>query len=314
MVNLKYSRREKKGAIFAFGLLAFPILQFCVFYLYINFNSLILAFQDTTGAFTFDNFVEVFRGFFSEKNNTLFTPLLRSSLTWLVSMVVTFPASVLVTYALYKKIPGEKFFRIVFYLPQLIGAIVMTTLYKKMVAADGPIFAVLDALNVKTDEMIRTTGLLGNPQTAFVTILFYGFWTGIGGNIIVLTGALTRVPAEIFESAKIDGAGFLTEFVRLAIPLIWPTLSMLIIFNMSGIFMADAGTFLLGGVSSGFLEVSTMGFEIFMIMYNMSISGNQSALVFGYPAALGFVMTVITIPVVLFVRHMINKHTDDIAY
>ncbi|MCL2751269.1 MAG: sugar ABC transporter permease [Firmicutes bacterium] len=313
--RIKYSKREKRGAVVALCLLAFPVFQFLIFYAYINFSSVALAFQDRTGAFTFDNFRKVYENFFKLTGGaSLFTPLKRSLITWSFGMLFLYPFSILTTYALFKKVPGERLFRVVFFLPSLLGVIVMTTLFKKLLAANGPVFELIRLFGIKMDPRVNITGLLGNPKTAFATIIFYGFWSGIGGNIIILTGALSRVPKDIFESARLDGASFMTEFLKISLPLIWPTISMMLIFSMSGIFIADSGTFLLVGATSSFMEVSTMGYEIFMIMYNMAISGNQSALVFGYPAALGFTITAVTIPIVLTVRFLIEKFTDDISY
>ena len=308
----KYSKRDKRNAAFAFALLAFPILQFLVFYLYINLSSITLSFQQENGQIGFDNFVKVWEGFSSLEDDGLLMSLFRSNITWLVGIVLTFPISVLFAYALFKKIPGEMAFRVIFFLPGILGSVVMTTMYRYIVAADGPLLSLLEAIGINLPRDIARDGLLGTSRSAFPTILFYGYWLGLGNNIIVLTGALTRIPKEIFESGKLDGVSFMREFFSLTIPLIWPTLSTLLIFQMSGILTADSGTFLLVG-SGGQAGTSTIGFWLFDYLYRLS-EANAATRHFGYPAAVGLVLTVITIPIVLVARHFLEKGTDDMSY
>ena len=220
MFKIKYSKREKKNALFAFALLAFPILQFLVFYLYINLSSITLSFLESDGTVGFGNFVKVWEGFRSSADDGLQMSLFRSMITWAAGIFITFPLSVLFAYALFKKILGEMAFRVIFFLPSILGAVVMTTMYRYIVAADGPLLSMLTAIGIELPPDILRDGLLGTSSSSFVTILFYGYWLGLGSNIIVLTGALTRIPKEIFESGKLDGVSFMREFFSLTLPLI----------------------------------------------------------------------------------------------
>ena len=74
--------------------------------------------------------------------------------------------------------------------------------------------------------------------------------------------------------------------------------------------MADDGTFLLTGL--GNKDASTGGYYIFSKVYDITQTGNLNAVY--YPAALGLVLTIITVPFVLIVRHFLVKHTDEITY
>ena len=307
-----YTRTEKRGALFALALLAFPIAQFLVFYLYINISSITLAFLQPDNNYGFANFERVFEEFFRSGDGSLSMYVWRSMITWGVGTFLTFPVSILFAYALFKKIPGEMVFRVIFFLPSLLGAVVMTTLYRYLVSATGPLLEVIKNLNIYLPENIFRDGLLGSSDTSFGAILFYGFWLGLSSNIIVLTGALTRIPKEIFEASKLDGTSFMGEFFKISFPLIWPTVSTLLIFNMSSIFVADSGTFLL--VGTGEKEgVHTMGYYMFYVVYRLSETGASDRL-YGYPAAMGLLLTVITIPIVLLFRYIIEKHTEEISY
>ena len=89
-------------------------------------------------------------------------------------------------------------------------------------------------------------------------------------------------------------------------------LPVLDLFQMSGIFTADSGTFLLVG-SGGQEGTSTIGFWLFDYLYRLS-EANADIRHFGYPAAVGLCLTLVTIPVVLFARHFLEKGTDDMSY
>ncbi|MCL2751916.1 MAG: hypothetical protein FWE62_04070, partial [Firmicutes bacterium] len=163
-----YTRQEKRGVIFAYALLAFPIAQFLVFYLYINFSSIVLSFLQPDGKYGFWNFQKIFQHFKLENGATSLTmSVLRSMLTWGISIFITFPLSVLFTYALFKKIPGEMVFRIIFILPSLLGGVVTTRMYSYIVTANGPLLEIAKRLGFEMSGTIYRDGLLGSTNTAF---------------------------------------------------------------------------------------------------------------------------------------------------
>ena len=132
----------------------------------------------------------------------------------------------------------------------------------------------------------------------------------IGGNIVILTGAMTRIPNEIFESASLEGVGVVREFFQLVLPLIWPTLSTLIIYQFGAITTFDFGTYVLFDNTGRFTSVQTMGYYLFLLTYEVS----QFREVPNHPAALGMILTIITVPVVLVLRWAIDKFSDKVEF
>lgn len=302
----KYTKREKRNFPFVIAMLAFPILQFLVFYVYINLQSFVLAFTNVAGNFTLGNFREIIREWSNPSLLSLPDSLIRSMITWGINTVIVFPCTVLFTYALYKKVPGEMIFRVIFYLPSIVGSVVLTTLFRYLL--DGPISSILYELELISSDLYQMGFFYGD--VSFKTILVYGVWIGLCGNIVILTGALARIPEEVLESAKMDGASFFQEFFYIGLPLIWPTVSMLLIYTLAGIFTADNGTYLLTGLGNE--AASTGGYYIFTYVYNVTLTGNTNGVY--YPAAVGLFITLITLPVVLIVRYLLEKHTEDIVY
>ena len=96
----KYSKFEKKDFLFIYLFVLFPVVQFAMFWLYVNASSIGLAFRDGVGNFTLTNFKTVFDSFF--KSGTLFgfrssKSLMRSMILWIVGEGLCFPISLITT-------------------------------------------------------------------------------------------------------------------------------------------------------------------------------------------------------------------------
>ena len=304
-----YSALEKKKFLFVGLLLLFPLAQFAVFYLAVNIESFKYAFTDETGKASLKYIKMIFDEFASESNNNLWHVLFRSFVTWVVGNLIVFPVSIVFTYALIKKVPGEMFFRILFFLPGIIGTVVLASIYRQLVTINGPLQKFLEAMGFDLGVQIRKLGFLDYEKTSFLMVLIFGVWCSLGGNIVVLTGAVTRIPPDIFEYGKIEGVGVWKEFFGIVLPLILPTVSTLFIFSLASIFTADSGTFLLFPQDYDG-SAKTMGYLIFLLSYNVS----KGVEVANRPAALGVVVTVATFPIVLTVRYFIEKYTEDAEF
>ena len=195
-------------------------------------------------------------------------------------------------------------FKVVFYLPSIIGATVTTTLFRALLIHSGPLFQLIDKLGLLTPE-VQESGLFAD-KTAFLMVIIYSIWTCVGINMILFYGAMRRIPSEIFESADIDGAGFFRQFKSLVVPLIWPTISTLIVFSLSGMFITYSTVMILCPNEP---EASMIGWYIVQWTTN---GGSRSQL--NYPAAVGLAFTVVGLPFVLIVRWLLNKISATVDY
>lgn len=295
--------------MFAYLLILFPVAQFLVFWVFVNASSIALAFQDDFGKLTWNNFETVKNAFVYQDQFgiNLKDSLVRSWILWLVGEGICFPISLITTYVLTRKIAGHYIFRICYIVPSLMGAIIWTLLIKEMVRGEGPITLLVKSFGLDPYSLAGTEGLLWDEATAFATIVSVRAVMGFVGNNAVLTGAYTRVPTELFESAELDGAGFFTEMFRIAIPCIWPTICTLLTFALCSIFTCDYNVYLFTN-GQGNNETSTIGFQLFNLTYQLK-EGNAS---YGYPAALGVVLTMITLPVVLAGKALLERMSENV--
>ena len=305
-IKKNYSRLERRDFLFAYLVVLFPVAQFLVFWLFVNASSIALAFQDGVGDFTFLNFKTVYNAFIDKDmlGINLGKSLGRSFLLWIIGEGFIFPVSLITTYVLTRKILGHYIFRIIYIIPSLMGAIIWTLLIKEMLSYSGPITKMLISMGADLPFGAKKNGLLRHEDTAFISLVLVRSVMGIVGNNAVLTGAYTRVPDELFESAELDGAGFFTEMFRIAIPCIWSTICTLLTFSLCSIFTCDYNVYLFTDGTGGY-ETSTIGFQLFNLTYRLSTGSGSTG--YGYPAALGFVLTLMTLPVVLSGKALLEK-------
>ena len=291
---------------FIICMLAVPVAWFIVFYVVVNFNSIILAFRSldgvsSTGApiykWGFDNFAKFFEAFALDTDDVQLS-LWNTLKYFALNVLCILPLTFFFAYFMYKKIWGHKFFRVLFYMPSILSAVTMTTLYKNILGGYGPV-----------DEFWKW--LTGNPIPAFFTsyelgtpiIMVYQVWVGFGVNMILYQGAMGRIPEEVIEAGKLDGISWWRELFQVVTPMVWGTLSTTLILAFTGLFNSSGPILLL---THGAFQSSTINFFIFNQVYRYSE--------YAYPAAIGLFFTVVSMPIVFGFRALMNKLDPKVEY
>ncbi len=295
--------KARKGkTLFIVCILAIPILNWLVFWLFVNISSILLAFQEQSveGVIVWDrdfsNFVDFWKKI-TESGEELNLAFKNTALYFVNGLLITMPLSLLISYFLSKKIVGYQFFRIVFYLPCIITPVVLTSLYDQFLTMDGPMSVICKKLSIPYPEL----GPLNNDELATPTIILYTILTGFGGDMLIFSGAMSRIPTEIYESAKLDGCGPLREVVTIVVPLIWSTISTKIVLLMSGIFAASGPIMLL--VNNQFNTI-TIAYWIFYYTSKEGYTAHHLV------ATAGLCFTLILLPIILGVRAIMDKFSD----
>ena len=305
----RHLTKRASEVIFIIAMLLFPIIQFVIFWVIPNFNSIIMGFQDSYGGFTMNNFKRFF-DFITEKDflgnyNELVYAIRNSVIYFAVNIFISTPIVIFFSYVLFKRVPLSNVFRVVFYLPSIIGATVTTTLYRTLLLEGAPAYELLKMMGFITEEM-ELLGLFANDSTAFLMVIIYSIWTCVGINMIMFYGAMKRIPNEIFESAEIDGVGFFRQFISIVVPLIWPTITTLIIFSLSSMFISYGAVMILCP------DVKTASMVGWYIVRWTTATDSHASL--NYPAAVGLIFTAIGLPFVLVVRWLLNKVSANVEY
>lgn len=295
---------DKGKNIFYWTILAFPILQFVVFYLGVNFNSFALAFQEFdyhNGGFSFvgldklwTNFAAVFREF--KEADYLLQAFNNSIVAYLFSLLIGLTLSLLFSYYLYKKYAMSKFFKVILFLPFIVSSITLVIIYKYFVESAIPEF-------VQMLTGIEIEGLLSNLNTEFAAILAFYILTGFGVQTLIYSSAMSGISSEIVDAAKIDGVTPLKEFLLIDIPMIMPTIAVFVVSSTATIFVNQINLYSFYGPYASNYNIWTIGYYMYR-----GITASETTLAdYPYYAAFGLVMTMITIPVTLIIRGLMNK-------
>lgn len=286
--------------VFIACFLAFPVINFLIFYVYVNFDAFFMAFQrPVTGQgfgateWSLDNFRTIFKMFSFGEDGVLWQALLNTVLFFLAGMVVGLPLSILMSYFIYKKIKGYKLFRFVTYLPNIITSSALVILFKNAVGPGGPLDAIITASGGEYIDPLTAN------ETAIWMIIFYSVSFGFGTNLIVLNGAMNGINKEMLEAAEIDGCNWFKELVYIIIPSVWPTVSTIVILATAG-FLGSTGPIL--AFTKGTNGTMTLSFYIYQLVSGEGNGGQQDVFL---ASAIGVIMTAISFPLALLVRKIV---------
>ena len=126
---------------------------------------------------------------------------------------------------------------------------------------------------------ISPVNWLGDPHWSMPAIILFAAWKNFGYNMVILLAALQAVPREVYESARVDGAGPLRQFIDMTIPMLTPTLVMVGIMTITGYFQLFAEPYVMtqGGPLRSTLSVLYFMYEEGFRWWNL---GNASAVAF----------------------------------
>lgn len=291
--SLTFKGRKLRKNLFLITMLTIPVIHFFVFWLYVNIDSFVLSFHNAKGQFVeWANFEWYFENLMSDRPAVNMAEAIINTLTyWLFGFLVEGPISIVISYFFYKKIAGYKAYRVITYLPSIIGSMVMVAVFKGFIRSGGPL-----------DVIVQTFGgepipkFLYDSRYAMGTTLVYNLWSGFGTSLILYSGAMERIPQEVVEYAMLDGVTPVKEIVHITFPLIWPTWSTMFILSIGDIFTSGGPTLLL---TKGEWGTMTVAYSMFQQVYDY----NQ----INRAAAIGTIFTLIGVPLVLFSRWILGK-------
>lgn len=310
----RITKKRLKDFAFVGILLLYPVLQFVITWAFVNIGSLMLAFQsvNTWGEVTkigFDNFVIVFENIFNNAiNDTGVSWLNNSSVILLnslgygaITIFISLPLSMLFAYFLQKDMPIANVFRVIFFLPNIIPIVALVMAFNMPLDSSyGYLYKMMEAMGYSSGYIYDSW------PTSQLWVYLYCIWAGLGYNVVLLSGAIGRIPKEIYESARLDGAGYLTEFVKITIPLVWPTIVTLIILGLTNVLTLYLQPYLLTNGGAG--STGTIAMEIF----TNTASFNQSE--YNKMAAEGLMFSVIWAPIVMLVRNRASKKFSGVDF
>ena len=301
--SLHRKNKDWGRVIFIVAMLAIPLANWLVFWLGVNLNTLLMAFQDNLGNWSLENFPRVWESLVNPPDPQVSIQIgIGNTLIYFAAgLLISLPLSLILSYFIYKKIFLYRSFRVIFYLPAIISGVAMSTVFMEFIKPYGPLGNILAVFNIE----LPPEGLLARSGVATLTIVFYSIWTGLSGNMILLNGAMTRIPAEVLEAARLDGVGPFKELVSFILPLIWPSLSSMLVFQFVGILGASGPILLFA--PRGEANTMTLSYWIFYQVYGGGGYGGAAGRNLAMVSTAGICFTAVSLPITFFVRWLAEK-------
>lgn len=304
---LKAKKVNWSRIIFILCFILVPTINFLIFYVYVNFDGILMAFYrydvNYNKIWGFENFTMFFDELLHQSDGIQLA-FVNTFKTFLINLII-FPWGIAVSYFLYKKIPLYKTFRVLFFLPSIINGIITVIVYKNFVSVEGPIAIMVQNML----GLSEPPDLLGDPRFANTFVWIHMLWLSFPGDMIIWGGAFARIPDGVIESARIDGASWFTELVRIILPMIWPTFALKAIMLISSVFGASGAVFLLTNGDYG-----TMTFSAWQYIQIRNSSNNPNSVVYNYVSAIGIIVTLAAMVLVLLGKWLENKLFKDVDY
>ena len=191
-----------------------------------------------------------------------------------------------------EKLKGQDFFRIVFYIPNILSVVVISGIFSAIYDIDRGLLNSI--LNLFGKEGILWKG----EQHVVMSLVIAMVWQAIGYYMVMYMASMSAVPGSLYESAGLDGANRIQQFFQITIPLIWTNIRTTLTF------------FIISTINMAFLFVSAMtgggpnnaSNVALLYMYNQKNLGGG----YGYAMAIGVVIFLVSFGL----SALVNKATE----
>lgn len=313
-------RKRKIGeSIFIIALLAYPIGHWLVFWLYPNLRTFSLPFMEWDyweAKYIFPHSEGLFYNFKQQIDSFFLLDTMGNHLTVYTAFFNTFhslwinlmllPLAVIIGFALAKHVPGEGFFRVVFFLPNILSTVVLCLAFRFMFEANDALFVGPGARLIQSLGFDFNGWDITNQGRIWTFIYLFCIWAGLSINVVLISSAFLRIPKDIIEAARIDGITFMKEFMHIGVPLIMPTISTFLVNAVIAVTNFYLQPYLLlGGWEGGYQTIPWLIFQ-----WTQEADQNTYILI----ATIGIMFSVIMFPLITLARIIGKKLTPDVEF
>ncbi len=288
--------KKQKSDRAAYVLILPYILHFGVFVAFPLFFSLLLVFHrwDIISPMEwvgFQNFSKLIQ-------DILFFKSIRNTIVFLVIHIpLQIAVALMLAVFLNQKIKFRGFFRAAFFMPVIVSGVVITILWQQLYAQDT---GVINTLLVQLG--LPKLPWLTSVQLAMPSIAIMATWKNVGLYIVLFLVGLQRIPNYLYEAADIEGASQWQKFLHITLPMINPTMIMVVIISTIGGFSLFIEPYIMtgGGPLNSTLSAMLYIYRQAFTFYHM-----------GYAATLGFFFALVVFTVIIVQKKVIEK---DVSY
>ncbi|GAT74097.1 binding-protein-dependent transport system inner membrane protein [Microbacterium sp. HM58-2] len=225
--TVRRSRLHHREHLAAAAFIAVPVLGFLIFIAYPLLFAVYASFTKWNGLSDpvfngLDNYVEMW-------NDPYFWQAMGNTVFMMIGIPIGLIISLLLALALNRKMRGTTFFRTVYYVPVISSLAAVAILWQWAYNGDfGLVNQVLGFFGIEGPNWLQ------NTDTAKPAIIIMAIWKGLGFSMLLYLAALQSVPRHLYEAASIDGAGALSQFRHITIPMLRPVTFFLVVTSIIG--------------------------------------------------------------------------------
>ena len=224
-------------------------------------------------------------------------PLFLKSITnTLTFLLIHIPLQILIALVfallLNSKVKLRGFFRALFFLPVVVSGVAVTILWQQLYSFDyGILNGLLHAIGLPSIPWLI------DPAWAMPSIAIMATWKNVGIYIVLFLVGLQNIPSELYEAASLDGASPSKQFRHITLPMLNPTVILIVVLSTIGGFSLFIEPYVLTG--GGPMQSTLSGM---LYIYNQAFYFNHM----GYAATLGFAFALVILLVVIIQRRVIE--------
>ena len=216
-------------------LMLLPGVLLVLVFSYIPLYGLVIAFQDYNPGRGFSSpwvGLSHFRYLFSQPNfvRTIWNSLYIAIFKILGGLLAS------VTFALLLNEIGNRFlkrlFQTLIYIPNFLSWVILAGVMTDLLAGDGLVNRLLESLG------LGAVNFLGSPAVFPWTMILSDIWKGFGFGTVVYLAALTGIDPELYEAARIDGAGRMSQTRYVTLPMLAPTVILMLVLSLGNVLNA----------------------------------------------------------------------------
>ncbi len=276
-----------------------PVLIYYIVFQYGSMFGLIIAFENYKPRLGFfkSPFVglEHFKSFINDYyfQRTL-TNTIRISVT---NLIFSFPCPIILAIFI-SELRSRKYSKVVqtiTYIPHFVSIVVVTSILMDLTARDGAVTMFLAKFGFKPVTM------LNEPKYFLPLYIISGIWQNIGWNSIVYLAALLGIDSQLYEAARIDGAGKLRQLWSITLPCLLPTIIIMLILQVGKMFNV--------GYEKIILMYNPMTYEVADVINSYVYREGLLNLNYSYAAAVGMFNSIVSFILVWTTNKISNKLT-----
>lgn len=217
---------------------------------------------------------------------------------------IQFALGLFVAVIINQKLRGRNFFRVLYFMPVILGAVIQGLIWSLFLyPLGGPLAKFLEIFGARSEF------LGAQPNEAFAWVIVVQIWANMGTTMIIFLAGLQAISEEYYEAARIDGANRWQVFTNVTWPLLTPSVNTNLLLNVIGSLQAWQLFLILLGYRNG---TQVLGYLIYATGFGQTSGSVTSSFRQGYAASASIVMFLIVLVIGMTLQYILRRREERI--